>query len=93
MLRLDALIRLGEMGPKAKDAVGDLVKAVDDRLPVMRSQALWALGKVGPDAKAAVPRLLKLIEDEWATPRDLRETAGQALKAIDPTAAKKAGVP
>jgi hypothetical protein len=51
--------------------------------------AARALGRIGPDAKDAVPELLKLID---ARDPDLAATARAALKAIDPDAAKAAGV-
>jgi HEAT repeat protein len=54
-----------------------------------RYMAARALGRVGPDAKDAVPELLKLID---ARDPDLAATARAALKAIDPDAAKNAGI-
>jgi HEAT repeat protein len=90
LVRLDAVIRLGDMGPQARDAVGDLVKATRDASPVVRSLAVYALGQVGPSAGPAVPRLLELSKND---PRDLREAARAALKRIDPEAARQAGLP
>lgn len=54
-----------------------------------RYMAARALGRIGADAKPAVPELLKLLghPDEH-----LDATARTALKAIDPDAAKNAGV-
>jgi HEAT repeat protein len=54
-----------------------------------RYMAVRALGRIGADAKAAVPELLKLI---GTRDPDLAATARAALKAIDPEAAKNAGV-
>ncbi|MBA4064680.1 MAG: hypothetical protein C0501_13390 [Isosphaera sp.] len=54
-----------------------------------RYMAVRALGRVGPAAKAAVPELVKLLAHPDA---QLAATAAAALKAVDPAAAKKAGV-
>lgn len=51
--------------------------------------AARALGRIGADAKAAVAGLVKLLD---ARDPDLAATVATALKAIDPEAAKKAGV-
>lgn len=55
-----------------------------------RFSAARALEDIGPPAKAAVGVLTKLLKDEhlW-----VREAAADALKQIDPDAAKAAGVP
>lgn len=54
-----------------------------------RYMAARALGRIGADAKDAVPELLKLINHrDYA----LATVAGTAVKAIDPRAAKNAGV-
>lgn len=54
-----------------------------------RYMAARALGRIGADAKVAVPELLKLID---ARDEAVASAARTALKAIDPEAAKKAGV-
>ena len=54
-----------------------------------RYMAARALGRIGADARGAVPELLKLINHrDYA----LATAARTAVKAIDPEAAKKAGV-
>ncbi|MFO0825946.1 MAG: HEAT repeat domain-containing protein [Gemmataceae bacterium] len=55
-----------------------------------RYMAVRALGRIGTAGKPAVPELLKLLEHPDAA---LAATARTALKALDPEAAKKAGVP
>ncbi len=54
-----------------------------------RYMAARALGRIGADAKPAVPELLKLLGHPDG---HLDATARAALKAIDPDAAKNAGV-
>jgi HEAT repeat protein len=91
LLRLDAALRLADLGPRAKAAVGDLVKALDDPAPLVRSQAGYALGRVGPEAKPAAGRLAELYKDR-GTPPDLRQTIATALKKIVPDTAKDLGI-
>ncbi len=62
--RHSAALRLGEMGPKAKAAIPDLVRLLNDngdRGPYVIPYAVFALGKIGPDA---VPALLKKLGDK-----------------------------
>jgi HEAT repeat protein len=54
-----------------------------------RYMAARALGRVGSAAKPAVPELLKLVNHADAA---LAATAAESVKAIDPDAAKKAGL-
>jgi HEAT repeat protein len=93
LLRVDAAARLAARGPKAKDAVVALARALDDPSVVVRSQAAFALGKVGPDARDVAPLLAAVYQDRKFAPPDVRQLAGESLKQIDPAAAKKAGVP
>jgi HEAT repeat protein len=64
------------------------LKAPDSRLRMRAAGVLWKLGQLGRDA---VPAL------EAAATRDpdamVRQQAGKALRAIDPDAANRAGVP
>jgi hypothetical protein len=50
--RLAAAKRLGELGPRAKDAVGALVLALKDPDEAVRGAAAEALGNIDPDNKA-----------------------------------------
>jgi hypothetical protein len=49
-----------------------------------------ALAEMGPQARPVVPALLELAKGEH---EGVRWWARQALKKIDPTAARKAGLP
>ncbi len=102
VLRLDAVVKLAATGPKAKEAVplftalarnpaGRADKRDETLDGLYRSQAAYGLGRIGPDARPAVPTLLKVYAEEGASP-GLRREAAEALKSIDPEAAKKAGI-
>ena len=84
-VRLTAMEILGEMGPAAKPALDDLVKAVDDADPVCRTEAAVALSALGADAAPAVPALRKLLADE-TMPAQNRYPAAYALGSIGPEA-------
>jgi HEAT repeat protein len=66
---------LGSIGPTAKDAVPDLVQALNDTNPQVRSNAASALEKMGTDAKDAVPDLIKALHDQDAEVRSNVVTA------------------
>jgi HEAT repeat protein len=86
-----ALIALLERaGPAAKDAVPQLIKAIDDprekrgageQKPVQAS-AIKALGEIGVHAKPALQRLFKLVKDA-KQPMTTRQAAARAIKKID----------
>jgi hypothetical protein len=79
-----AAYTLGEMGPKAKDAIPALVAALQkmpmpgDSLP---DNAALALGKIGPDA---VPTLIDMLKDMKA--EKAWQYAATALKGMGPGA-------
>jgi HEAT repeat protein len=60
--RVTALARLGELGPKAREAVPDLVAALSHPEERIRNLAVEALGSVGPGAKAAAPALRNVFQ-------------------------------
>src|SRR5262249_42957909 len=60
-----------------------------DLTPGDHSMAAQALGGIGPPARAARPLLTELTR---AGDFDLRSTAADALRKIDPEAAREAGV-
>jgi HEAT repeat protein len=68
-VRRDAARALGEIGPGAKDAVPELMEALDDA--DMDLIAVWALGRIGPAAIAAVPAMKRWLEkvDSSCRPR------------------------
>ena len=75
---------LGEMGPKAKDAVPDLQAALGDADTEVRRSAARALGDIGGASKPSVPALGKALKDPDA---QVRQSAAYALGRIgDPLA-------
>jgi hypothetical protein len=58
-----AAMALG-LGPFGKEAVPDLIKALEDRDEHVRHCAVAALSEVGPDAKEAMPVLAVLLGRE-----------------------------
>ena len=80
----------GPIGVEAKDAVPALIVILKDTDAGARFFSAIALRNMGPAAKAAIPALIESMTDQ---DRCVRETVAAALTAIDPEAAKKAGVP
>jgi HEAT repeat protein len=88
--------------PKKKELVPTLIALLKDKEPEARSWAALCLGIIGPAAKDAVPTLLPLLQDNSEielrffngdkVKGKISEVAAGALKAIDPEAAKEAGV-
>jgi len=90
----DAILGLGEVHQEPERTVPILVEILarpqNPRHSVtLRANAIWALRQFGAQAKLAVPELLRLLNDEHV---GIRSDATNALKAIDPEAAAKAGV-
>ncbi len=82
-VRRDAAMKLGQLGPAAKDAVSALVKAIDDPDRQISTNALEALGDIGPAAKDAIPALIDALDS-----RKVRGARGQgrqqsALRAAE----------
>jgi hypothetical protein len=79
-----AAYTLGEMGPKAKEAIPALVEALQ-KMPMpgesLADNAALALGKIGPDA---VPALIAVLKDKNA--EKAWQYAATALKVIGPGA-------
>ena len=80
-----ACLVLGEVGPKAKDAVPALATALEHKHPEVRHEAAYALRSIGPDAKDAVPQLTKAMDDKQLA---VRRSAALALGTIGPAAAE-----
>jgi hypothetical protein len=79
-------------GPGAKDAVPDLVEALqkndlkDKKMSEnIRGTVLYALQKIGPGAKAAVPAAIAILRDK-SLHFSLRQDAAEALGSIGPAA-------
>ncbi|MBX7098556.1 MAG: HEAT repeat domain-containing protein [Myxococcaceae bacterium] len=71
-----AIASLAALGPAV---VPELVKALGDPLPMVRSQVAAVATKLGPAAKACVPALTKGVTDADA---DVRWNSANALGAI-----------
>jgi serine/threonine protein kinase/HEAT repeat protein len=84
----DALVRaraaqlLANLGPRAKSAVSDLIRLLEDPEPLPRRLAMEALGMIGRDSLPACAALLKVLKD----PADasFREEAARTLGKIGP---------
>jgi RNA polymerase sigma factor (sigma-70 family) len=66
-VRVEAMRWLAEMGPKAQEALPQLLKAaadVEKKYPQIRVQALDVLGKLDLDAQKVVPILIKALRDD-----------------------------
>ena len=79
-----ALWAIDQKSSKVLPVLLELLKDKD-----LRWATINLLGSLGPEAKPAVPALTKLLADEASF---VRKAAGEALVAIDPDAARKAGV-
>ena len=81
-----AVAALGKVGPGAKEAVGDIVAALDTKAVGYRG--LQALASIGPGAAEAVPELTKrLASSDGRQPR----YAAEALGRIGPPAKTAVG--
>ena len=59
-IRLIAAEALGRIGPDAKSAIPELIKALSGPDSRVRSEAARALGAIGPAAAAAIPELVRV---------------------------------
>jgi HEAT repeat protein len=84
-----AALALGEIHCRPDLCLPALTSMLGVPPAYVRKTALEALAKFGPDAKPAVPKVVESLEDlnYYA-----RVAATNALKAIDPEAATKAGI-
>jgi HEAT repeat protein len=87
MVRGNAIYALGQIQGEPELVVPLLLKSLHDPDPGVRGDAAFSVGAFG--TRQAIPTLLELLDDplEWT-----REQAAEALKKIDPAAARKAGV-
>ncbi|MGO8929178.1 MAG: HEAT repeat domain-containing protein [Limisphaerales bacterium] len=90
-VRFHAISALGKIGTEPDRVVPVLANALHDPDYYVRFHAVLALGKFGPNAKLAVPALVEFLNAPQRNSLDRRVIA-DALKAIDPEAAAKAGV-
>lgn len=64
-LRGYAAVILGNIGPEAKDAVPELVDALDvEGDPDFRREVLFTLGRIGPPAAPAVPKIIEILKSD-----------------------------
>ncbi len=89
-VRKAALTALIDIGSGADAAVPELTKALSDKDEEIRKDAAYVLAAIGSAAKSAMPVLAKAFGEDESL--DVKKAAGIALKAIDPEAAKRAGV-
>jgi HEAT repeat protein len=85
--RFYVVCMLGDKGPDAKAAVGELVKLLDDKNPDVQNEVPMALAKIGPAAKDAVPALVKALAEKEG---HVRYGVAYALGRIGPQAIEAA---
>jgi HEAT repeat protein len=64
VVRALAASRLGDIGPRAAEAVPALIGCLADREAEVRRASAIALGQLGPKAEVALPALAKLAESD-----------------------------
>jgi HEAT repeat protein len=79
VVRQNAALALGLIGPDARDAVSALCETLGDSEWPVRRQAALALGRIGPEARQAIPLLQKLTRDPDPL---VRKAAQDALQQI-----------
>jgi len=79
----------GKAPAETPEATLDLCKAIKSDNAMVRFMAITSLGAYGWRARAAVPDLLQALKDK---DENIRASAAQSLKMIDPAAAAKAGI-
>lgn len=67
------------IGPKAKEAIPNLINVLNKDEAVARKYAALVLGNIGSEAKSAVPALAKALQDEY---QEVRSEALEALEKI-----------
>jgi HEAT repeat protein len=88
-VRRTAIEALAQVDAEPRVVVPALVKALSDTQPVIRLYAARGLEQWRTTAQEAIPALVLFLNDPIL---DLRSRGANALKAIDPEAAAKAGV-
>src|SRR5580658_2888385 len=81
--RVEFIRAIGYFGADGVSAVPELVTALSDCSPVVRSAAVGSLAQIGPSAAAAVPAMAKALSDPSPQVRDL---AAIALRIMGPKA-------
>ena len=81
LIAREAVVALGKVGPEAKDALADILSALDSKAVGYRG--LQALGRIGPGATGAIEELTKRLADKNVLNRPY---AAEALGRIGPAA-------
>jgi HEAT repeat protein len=89
VMRRTSVLALGYIHAEPDQVVPVLIESLHDPDLSVQLSALASLGDFGPEAKLAVPVLVELLN---ATDEYVRGDVTNALKAIDPEAAAKAGI-
>jgi HEAT repeat protein len=76
-VRREAVKALGEIGPESKEAVPELIEALNDE--DVDLVAVWALGQIGPAARAAAPAITQWLEKVDSSCRCRCDIQGQLL--------------
>ncbi|GEM_PF-5244060 len=84
-VRYYAGVAIGQIGPSAKDAIGDLIGLVERATDKTASAAMRALGGIGPDAKSGVQALLVRLGEPGSSDSF---AAADGLGGIGPSAAE-----
>ena len=79
--RRDAGFQLQRLGPAAKAALPDLIKALDDPDRQVWANAIAAIAAIGPDAKDAVPRLIAALDGRKSRDDRPRDKAQMLLRS------------
>lgn len=90
-VRTGATVALGEIGAKPAILIPALIERLDESHRSKNNYPLTIsyLGSFGSQSKAALPRIIELLNDP---DQNIRATATNALKKIDPEAAAKAAI-
>jgi hypothetical protein len=82
--RTEWIRAVGYFGSDGVPAVPELIAALSDSSPTIRSAAAGAIAQIGPKAPGAIPALAKCLSDSSPQVRDL---AAIALRSMGPIAA------
>lgn len=83
--RGDAAESLGELGPAAKSALPDLIKALKGNDGAIRGGAIRSLGKIHSEPETVIPLLIPFLQDDnldVAAAKALAEFGGLAEPAV-----------